>query len=278
MESSEPLYIDLKSVVKSKLGSRSWLVPGFVVRKLEKTICADRLNWLLKHNHPKTGADFCRGVFDDLHVTIEASGVENLPDPSHRRVMIVSNHPLGGLDGMALIDFFSNYFGGTVYFIVNDLLMAVKPLNDVFVPINKHGSQSREASFRLESILNGDDPVIIFPAGLVSRLGDDGVIKDLEWKKMFVNKAISTRRDIIPVHFSGHNSQFFYKFARRRKRLGIKFNFEMLYLPSEVFKSEGKTFRITCGKTIDWQSLKGGKKALETAAKIKDIVYGLQPE
>ncbi|MCH5220551.1 MAG: 1-acyl-sn-glycerol-3-phosphate acyltransferase [Muribaculaceae bacterium] len=278
MESSEPLYIDLKSVVKSKLGSRSWLVPGFVVRKLEKTICADRLNWLLKHNHPKTGADFCRGVFDDLHVTIEASGVENLPDPSHRRVMIVSNHPLGGLDGMALIDFFSNYFGGTVYFIVNDLLMAVKPLNDVFVPINKHGSQSREASFRLESILNGDDPVIIFPAGLVSRLGDDGVIKDLEWKKMFVNKAISTRRDIIPVHFSGHNSQFFYKFARRRKRLGIKFNFEMLYLPSEVFKSEGKTFRITCGKTIEWQSLKGGKEALETAAKIKDIVYGLQPE
>lgn len=271
----ELLRIDLQDVIKSKLGSRSWLVPGWLVRRLEKVICADRLNALLEHNYPKTGAEFCRGVFDDLRVTVEARGTENLPDRSHRRVMIVSNHPLGGLDGMALIDFFSSYFGGKVYFVVNDLLMAVKPLNDVFVPINKHGAQSREAYQRLDEVLNGDDPVIIFPAGLVSRLGNDGTIRDLEWKKMFVNKAVATRRDIIPVHFSGQNSCFFYKFARRRKRLGLKFNIEMILLPGEVFKSEGCTFRITCGKMIEWQTLKGGRDAALTASAIKDKVYAL---
>lgn len=270
-----PLHIDLPAVLRSKLGSRSRFVPRFVVRWLEKTICVDRLNYLLEHNYPKTGAEFCRGVFDDLDITVTASGTENLPGPDHRRVIIISNHPLGGLDGMALIDFFSRYYGGKVYFVVNDLLMAVKPLNDVFVPINKHGAQSRGAVGRLDDLFEGNDPILVFPAGLVSRLGDDGVIRDLEWKKMFVNKAISAHRDIIPVYFRGENSKFFYKFARRRKRLGLKFNIEMIYLPREVFRSEGKKFEIVCGRPVSWQSLKGGKDALQTASRLKEAVYEL---
>ena len=270
-----PLHIDLPALLKEKLGKKARFVPKFLVRKLERTVCVNELNYLLEHNYPKTGADFCRGVFSDLDVKIEATGTENLPDPANRRVIIASNHPLGGLDGMALIDFFTAYYGGNVYFLVNDLLMAIKPLNDVFVPINKHGAQSRDAMKRLDELFEGNDPILIFPAGLVSRLGKDKVIKDLEWKKMFVNKAISSKRDIIPVHFSGNNSQFFYKFARRRKRLGLKFNVEMIYLPSEVFRSKGKTFTITCGKPIGWQSLKGGKNAVETAAAIKETVYDL---
>lgn len=272
---SDPLHIDLPAVLKHKLGSKSRLVPRGLVRWLEKTVCVDRLNWLLEHNYPKTGADFCRGVLEDLKVTIKVEGAENLPDRSDKRVVIVSNHPLGGLDGMALIDFFTDYYGCKVNFLVNDLLMAIKPLNNVFVPINKHGAQSREAMQRIDELFAGDEPIIIFPAGLVSRLGKDGGIKDLEWKKMFVNKAIKSKRDIVPVYFSGQNSEFFYKFAKRRKSLGLKFNIEMIYLPREVFRSEGKTFTITCGEPIAWQTLKGGKQAIETAASIKETVYGL---
>ncbi len=272
-----PLRIDLPEVLRAKLGNKSRWVPGALVRWLERTVCVDQLNRLLEHNYPRRGADFCRGVFDDLDVTIRVHGTENLPDPSHRRVIIASNHPLGGLDGMALIDFFTRYYGGRVHFLVNDLLMAVEPLGDVFVPINKHGAQSREAMKRLDELFEGDDPILVFPAGLVSRLGAKNEIKDLEWKKMFVNKAISSRRDIIPVHFSGNNSRFFYKFARRRERLGLKFNIEMIYLPREVFRSRGKTFDITCGPLIDRQTLKGGKEAAVTAARIKELVYGLAP-
>lgn len=272
---SEPLRIDLKAVLRSKLGGKARFVPKFLVRRLEKVICADGLNSLLASNHGRTGGNFCRGVLSDLEVTVNVEGKENLPDPSHRRVVIVSNHPLGGLDGMALTAFFEEYYGGQVYFIVNDLLMAVKPLCDVFVPINKHGSQSREAKQRLDDVFAGDDPVMIFPAGLVSRRGAGGEIKDLEWRKMFVNKALSTHRDIIPVHFNGNNSQFFYKFAQRRKRLGIKFNVEMIYLPREVFRSKGKTFTITCGKPISWHELEGGKESSATAAKLRERVYAL---
>lgn len=270
-----PMRIDLPAVLKAKLGKKARWVPRALVRRLERTICVNQLNELLEHNYPRRGADFCRGVFDDLDVTVRARGVENLPDPSHRRVIIASNHPLGGLDGMALIDFFTRYFGGKVHFLVNDLLMAVEPLSDVFVPINKHGAQSRDAMKRLDELFEGDDPILVFPAGLVSRLGANGEIKDLDWKKMFVNKAISSHRDIIPVHFSGHNSKFFYKFARRRKRIGLKFNVEMIYLPREVFRSRGKTFDITCGPIISRQTLKGGKDAAATAARIKEQVYSL---
>lgn len=270
-----PLRIDIPALLKSKMGKKARLVPRFVVRWLEKTVCVDTINEFLERNYPKTGASFCRGVLSDLSITIRTNGVEKLPPPSQRRVIIVSNHPLGGLDGMALIDFFQSYYGGPVYFVVNDLLMALKPLGDVFVPVNKHGSQSREAFKRLDEVFAGNDPVLIFPAGLVSRLGKNKEIKDLEWKKMFVNKAISSHRDIIPVHFSGQNSRFFYKFAQRRKRLGLKFNIEMVYLPREVLRSAGKTFTLTCGNPISWQCLEGGRNATKTAAHIKDIVYSL---
>lgn len=274
-ETDKPLQLDLGQVLKSKLGKKARFVPRALVRRLEKTICVERLNKLLADNHPKTGAEFCRGVFKDLDVTVDVRDVENLPSPSDRRVVIVSNHPLGGLDGMALIAFFERYYGGRIHFLVNDLLMAVTPLKDVFVPVNKHGAQSREAIRRIDTLFAGDDPILIFPAGLVSRLKQNGTVSDLEWKKMFVNKAISSHRDIIPVHFSGHNSDFFYKFARRRKRLGLKFNIEMIYLPREIFNSQGRTFTVTCGKPIAWQSLKGGKDAASTASEIKERVYSL---
>lgn len=270
-----PLQIDLQAVLRGKMGRKARFVPRWLVRRLEKTICADALNELLRNNHPRRGADFCRGVFADLGVTIRAQGTENLPDPKHRRVVVVSNHPLGGLDGMALIAFFAERYGGRVHFLVNDLLMAVEPLSDVFVPINKHGAQSRDAKRRIDELFEGDDPILIFPAGLVSRLGKNSEVADLEWKKMFVNRAIASRRDVIPVHFSGHNSQFFYKFARRRKRLGIKFNIEMIYLPRELVRQAGSTFTITCGKPIGWQQLKGGKEAGATATAIRSEVYRL---
>ncbi|MDE6395680.1 MAG: 1-acyl-sn-glycerol-3-phosphate acyltransferase [Muribaculaceae bacterium] len=270
-----PIRIDLQAVLASKLGKRSRFVPRFLVRRLEKIIRAERLNKLLADNYPAKGADFCRGVLDDLRVSVTAKGAGNLPSPDHRRVVIVSNHPLGGLDGMALIDYFTKYFGSPVYFVVNDLLMALEPLNDVFVPVNKHGSQSRKAAADLDGAFASDRPVIVFPAGLVSRLGKKGHIADLEWKKMFVNRAIASGRDVIPVYFSGHNSKSFYRLARRRKQLGINFNIEMVYLPREVFRSEGKSFEIHIGPLIPVRELKGGKEAAITSLKIREKVYNL---
>lgn len=276
---NKPININVKAIVRERLGKASYFVPPFFLRKLESLICQKRLNALLEHNFPMEGADFCRGVLSDLNVKVEAVNVDRLPPVDNRRVIIACNHPLGGLDGMALIDFFTCRYGGSLKFIVNDLLMAVKPLAPVFLPINKHGRQSRESLVAIDRVMQGDDPVLIFPAGLCSRQRiAGGEIADLEWKKMFINRAIAFRRDIVPLYFDGTNSERFYSFARRREALGIKFNFEMALLPSEVFKSEGRSFRINCGKTIPWQSLTGGAEAEGEAAAIRHIVYSLRDE
>lgn len=274
-EQTKPIQIDLRQIVRQRLGRYSRLVPGFVVRWLERTVCQDRLNELLRNNFPNEGADFCKGVLRDLDVSLEIVDEQNLPSADNRRVVIVSNHPLGGLDGMALIAWATLRYGGKVRFVVNDLLNAVAPLRPVFVPVNKHGGQSRESIRAVEDVFAGNDPVLVFPAGLCSRRGDDGQIADLKWQKMFVSKAIEHHRDIIPLYFSGRNSDFFYNFARRRKKLGLKFNIEMIYLPAEVFRAAGSRFKLVCGKPIAWQSLGDIRTASAQADHIRSLVYSM---
>jgi len=276
-DNSEVMRIDLDAVLRARVPKYRKYIPGFIVRWLERVICQDEMNEMLEVCRGKRDADFCRGVLDHLDIDIDVKGTENLPPACHRRVTIVSNHPLGGLDGMALIDRAVKYWGPGVKFIVNDLLMAIDPLKGTFIPINKHGAQSRNAFSRLEEAMQADAPVIVFPAGLVSRRGDNGEIKDLEWHKMFVNKSVQYHRDVIPVHFNGHNSAFFYKFARLRTRLGLKFNIEMIRLPGEVFRCRGAKFTITIGETIPWSDIKNGSYASAEAQRIKQIVYSLAP-
>lgn len=273
-----PISINIGKVLKERLGGWSRLVPGFLVRRLERIICQDRLNGLLAANYPATGAEFCRGVLRELDVTVNVNHAERLGPAANRRVIIVSNHPLGGLDGMALIDWATERYGGQVWFVVNDLLNAVEPLRPVFLPINKHGGQSRQALRDLDRAMAGNDPILIFPAGLVSRSDGRGGICDLEWKKMFVSKAIEFQRDIQPVYFAGRNSDSFYSIARKRQRSGLKFNIEMIYLPREVFRAEHSEFNIICGKPIAWQQLADNHTAAEHASAIKNLVYRLAPK
>ena len=280
MLAENSLKIDVAEVLRSRMPRLSRLIPKSLVRWLERVICQDDMNRLLEENHGLTGAEFCRGVLGSLGISVDIKHAERLPAREDRRVIFVSNHPLGGLDGMALIDLIQQHYGGQVWFIVNDLLMAVKPLNDVFLPINKHGAQSRRAAGAIEEALAGNNPVIIFPAGLCSRMrrtsymGKHGTeVADLQWHKMFVNKSIQHHRDIIPLHFSGQNSPHFYKVARARKLLRVPINLEMIYLPQEVFKARGSKFTVTIGARLPWNSVAGGKDAQGSANSIRSMAY-----
>lgn len=273
-EIKRPLEINVGEVLRQRLPRYYRFIPRGMVRWLERTVCQEGLNRLLRDNFPKRDADFCRGVLDDLDVTVNYHNIENLPPRELTRVLFVSNHPLGGLDGMALIDFVRSYYGVAPKFIVNDLLAAVEPLSDTFLPVNKHGAQSRQAIRALDDAFASDAPLLMFPAGLVSRRGKKGVVADLEWQKMFVTKARQSGRDIIPLHFYGENSSFFYKFAKFRRRLGLKFNIEMIYLPREVFRASGKTFDVVIGKPISHTSL-DNMPPMQKAQQIRQLVYDL---
>lgn len=264
--------IDVDAIVRSRLPRQSRFIPRFLTRMIELIIKQDGLNRLLKAHGSKTGAEFCRGVLEDLKVTYRTVG--QLPERDRSRVIYVSNHPLGGLDGIVLIDLISRHHGRPVHFIVNDLLMAVTPLRDIFLPVNKHGAQSRRSSEAIDAAMDSDDPIIMFPAGLVSRR-IDGKIADLKWNKMFVNKAVAHNRDIIPLYFDGRNSSFFYNFAHIRTKLGLKFNYEMVRLPAEVFKAAGKEYTIHAGSPIACSELAAEPDRQQMAGRIREIVYAL---
>lgn len=259
----QPIRIDLEGVLRARLRRK---VPGWLVRWLERVICQDELNAMLEYAFPRRGSDFCRAVIEHLGITVNLVGEERLPVVENRRVTIVSNHPLGGLDGMALIDAVARRYGCEPLFVVNDLLMAVEPLGEVFVPINKHGGQSRSAVEAVEAAMAGDRPVLVFPAGLCSRL-IGGRVQDLDWNKMFVQKSRQYGRTIIPLHFQAENSMKFYRTALWRKRLHIPFNLEMVLLPGEIFRSRGKTFTIVCGSAVEPSTLPANARAAAAAVR-----------
>ena len=271
-----PLKIDLQAIIKSRLPqNKSKFIPTFLIKMLEKLVYQEELNGILSRTFPHEGVAFADAALNDLNISVDVVGVENIP--STGRFIFASNHPLGGLDGIALIKVIGGIYGDESFrFLVNDMLMNVRPLRNVFLPINKYGAQGRNAALQINQEYESDKQIIIFPAGLVSRKQKGGEIKDLQWQKAFIVKAIEYQRDIIPVFFEGLNSPFFYNFAKWRKSSGLKFNIEQVLLPSEVCKSRGKHFRIHIGRPISWQSLKQSYRTpIQLADDIKAAVYQL---
>lgn len=266
--------IDVGSVLRSRLGKFGCLVPGFLVRRLERVIRQDELNKILRDIGDSDGVAAADISLTDLGVTSHGVGIERIPHDG--RYIFASNHPLGGVDGLALISLLGHHYNGEIRFIVNDLLMAVKPLRSVFLPVNKHGAQNRMSVEAIEAEYESDRQMITFPAGLCSRQLDDGTIGDLEWKKFVVTSAVRYKRDIIPVFVDARNSASFYRKARRREKLGIKLNIEMVLLPGEMFNMNGQTINIYFGSPVSWQSL-AGKNAKESAAMLRAAVYKIKP-
>ncbi len=271
METSA-LKIDLEAILDQKLKRR---LPRWLIHRLQRIIRERELNAVLRHAFPAAGWLFATRVLEYLGISVEARGLDNIP--SEGRFVFASNHPLGGLDGIALIALLGRIYGdGGIQFPVNDLLMNVRPLKGVFVPINKYKGQGRGGTLAISGAYASDAQILIFPAGLVSRLQEEG-IRDLKWQKSFVAKAKETGRSIIPVYFGGVNTMRFYRWARWRKKLGLKFNFEQVLLPGELCRATGKRFTVTFGKPIDPAVLDKVTPSLRGEI-VKDRVYALAPE
>ncbi|MCR4765174.1 MAG: glycerol acyltransferase [Bacteroidaceae bacterium] len=274
MSDNSVFLIDIDKVLKDKAPDKAKYIPGFVVSYLKRIVHQDELNDILTRLSDKQGVDFAKAALDELNDKIIVKGEENLPKDG-RLCTFVSNHPLGGQDGLALGAVIGEHYQGKIKFLVNDLLMNLHGLAPFFIPINKTGKQAKDFPRRVEAgFASKEDQLIMFPAGICSRK-QQGVIKDLEWKKTFVTKCVEYQRDVVPIYFDGRNSDFFYNLANVCKWLGIKFNVAMLYLADEMFKNANKTFTVTIGKPIPWQTFDHSKTPKEWAQYVKEIVYKL---
>ena len=270
------LKVDVEELLRKRAARYYRWIPSAAVRALERYVCQDELNRLLRVTEGLTGSAFAAGLLAEMGVSYEVIGRENLPDPS-LPLTYVSNHPLGALDGICLIDWVARRHGCEPAFVVNDLLSVVKPLDGVFIPINKHGGQSRSAAADVDAAFADlRRPVIMFPAGMCSRRQQPGgEVCDLRWNKMFVQKSSEAGRTVVPLRFVGENSEAFYRLARRRERLGLKFNAEMMRLPREFVGGAGKSFQIRVGKPIPNSQLMRGHEAVEQARGIREYIYTL---
>ncbi len=268
----KPLQIDLDQIARGK--SRKRKVPKFLINLLKRIVHQNFINEFLRRHHGKTGLDWSQAFLSEFNIKIDIHGEENIPE--NGRFIFAANHPMGGTESHAFMRIVGNHFPN-IKFPVNDLLMELKPMNNIFVPVNKFGSQSKENIQKLNETFESDAQILIFPAGLCSRK-IKGEITDLEWKKTFVTKAIQTQRDIIPVYIHGKNSRFFYNLANLRKCLGIKFNIEMMFLPAEVLKQRNSTIGLYFGKPIPWQSLDKSKSHKEWTAFVREKLYSMRPE
>ncbi len=267
--------IDIDKILKDKMGRRARYVPAFVTAYLRHIVHQDWANAFLIRAADKQGTAWLVDCLDYLGITLEIDGLDRLPRAdTGRRYTFVSNHPLGGVDGVALGTIIGRRYGDNFKYLVNDLLMNLPGLAPLCVPINKTGSNGRAFPQLVERTFASPDHILMFPAGLCSRK-INGVIHDLPWKKTFITKSRSTGRDIVPIYFEGRNSDFFYNLATWSRRLGIKFNIAMLFLADELYKNCNKTYRVTIGDPIPTGTFDSSRTPSEWADEVCRQVYAL---
>ncbi|MDR1864062.1 MAG: 1-acyl-sn-glycerol-3-phosphate acyltransferase [Bacteroidales bacterium] len=265
-------FIDVKEIIRKKNPKLLKILPGFVIALLKRLIHQNEVNRIIYDYRHLYGLDFVRSILNDMRVSYSVTGLEEVPREG--RYIFVSNHPLGGFDGLVLMDAIGSVFP-EIRFIVNDILLNLKNFDPVFVPVNKHGRQSSGYANKINETYSGTAQVLNFPAGLCSRK-TKGKIADPKWNKSFIQKAVQYRRDIVPVYFEGRNTAFFYRLANIRKALRIKANIEMTLLADEFFKQKGRHLRLVFGKPIPYTSFDKSKNYHQWAETVRNTVYAAQ--
>ncbi len=265
-------FIDIEKLIKSKNPRLLKWLPRFVIRYLKRILHQKEINKFIAKHEDKKNADWCTEVVNYLNITFTVKNIENIPKEG--KVVLVLNHPLGGMDAMILVSALHGH-RDDLKFIVNDLLLNIESMRDMFVGVNKHGKNKETTRSTIKNLFASDSAVCIFPAGLVSRK-IKGEVRDLEWKKTFVTLSRENDRTIIPIYIDGGLSNFFYNLYRFRKFIGLKVNIEMLYLSNELFKQRNKHFNFVVGKPIDKTYIDTETNDFAIAQQIKDEVYQLR--
>ena len=267
--------IDIDKILRDKMGAKAKFVPSFAVNWLKRILHEDEVNQFLWDSRGLSGTEWLTECVRYLDMTLQIEGLENLPDKDDGKLYtFVSNHPLGGQDGVALGSIIGKHYDGRFRYLVNDLLLNLPGLKPVSIGINKTGKQSRDFPRMVEAGFKSDNHILMFPAGLNSRK-INGKIHDLEWKKTFIAKSVEYQRDVVPIFFGGRNSDRFYRIARFSDKYVKKVNIAMLFLVDEMYRNVGKTFRVAIGKPIPWQTFDKSRTSMEWAKYVEDMVYEL---
>ena len=243
--------------------------PALNERKFSGPIIKTLLRRLLKekafhdfaeHYPHLRGIEFIEQVFEYFHFSFAVSDTERENIPQSGKVMIIANHPIGSLDGLALLKLVHE-IRSDVKIVANDLLLAIAPLRSLLLPVqNMTGTSRKKHIERITDALVNEQAVIIFPAGEVSRFGFHG-IKDGQWFRGFLKIAEQAKAPILPIHIAGHNSVAFYLTSLLARPLST------IMLVGEMFRQTRKQLRLTVGSIIPYHAY--GNMAIRRSDKVK---------
>lgn len=267
-------YLDLEDVIKKSKFSLLKRLPKFIVKLIIRIVKQEEINLILTNHSSDIGVDFLNSMIKEFNLTLEIEGKENLPE--NGRCFFVSNHPFGIIDGLVLTHTIAEKYG-TLKAIGNDAFMYIPHLRPLIAAVNSFGQNSKDYINALEEVFDSETPITHFPAGEVSRVYR-WKVQDCKWQKSMVTKAISKKRDIVPIHFYGRNSRLFYSIGIIRRILWIKLNFELMLLPSEMLKKQNQTIKVRIGKPIPYQKFDSTQSHWDWAQKVRKHVYNIGKE
>jgi 1-acyl-sn-glycerol-3-phosphate acyltransferase len=270
--SDQHKLIDVKKVISDKNPKLLKRLPRFIVKYLQRILHEKDVNTFVHDHRNDSPIEFCLAVMDKFNIQLTISGEENIPEKEG--AVLAVNHPLGGIDAMALVAVLHKK-RPDIKFLVNDVLLHLERLRPIFVGVNKHGKHAAESLRKVDETFAGNDLLCIFPAGLVSRK-EKKEVKDLKWRKTFITRSKKYNKTIIPVFIDGELTSFFYNLYKFRKFIGVKANIEMLYLVNELYKQNDKKINIKIGTPILASDLDNSKTDEKWAEFVKTKVYDLK--
>ena len=264
--------IDIESILKNKFPQMS-ISKGWFSRSLlyllKKVLREQQINQFIEQNSGAEGVDFIDKIFAKFNIGYTLSSQDRLKIPESGALLIVANHPIGSMDGLALMRLISEV-RPDVKVVVNDLLTYIEPLRPMMLPVDNMGNNtSRQDLKKLYRALKNDETLIFFPAGEVSRMNPTGV-RDSKWNSGFLKLAQRFNAPVLPVHIGTRNSWLFYFLSTLNK------NFGTLLLVREMFNKQNTVFPIKIGDIYggDLIGKKDEKKELK-ASEIRSSVYRL---
>lgn len=264
-------YLDLEGAIKKSSSKLLKKLPGFVVKLIIRIVKQDRINQILTKHSESIGIDFLPKMIEEFNLTLVIEGIENLPE--NGRCIFAANHPFGVIDGLVITRIISQKYG-TVKGIGNDAFLYIPHLRPIIAAVNAFGQSSKEYISALDAVFDSDEPITHFPAGEVSRIYS-WKVQDCKWQKSMITKAVSKKRDIVPIHFYGRNSRLFYSVGLIRMLLRIKLNLELMLLPREMLRKQDQTIRVRIGKPIPYQKFDSTLNHWDWAQRVRKHVYDL---
>jgi len=264
--------INVEKAITTKFpsfASKPALIRNSTLNLLKKLVHENEINDFLATHKLATGIEFIERVFEYFNFSYSVDSRDKNNIPAKGKVVIIANHPIGSLDGLAILKLISEV-RRDVKIVANDMLMNFENLRDLFIPLdNMTGGSARRSYKRVIEALKQEQAIIVFPAGEVSRARPSGV-KDTKWRPGFLHFARKSQAPILPIHIHAKNSLLFYSASALFKPLGTAL------LAHEMFNKQHRKIKLSVGELIPLASLDSDQVQDRTLVKrLKKHVYKL---